>query len=92
MTLPIQVNMTVSESVQQFACAVSESIERFALTCQEIVAHGTPSYTGVYEATPSAVTQTFETDGYRMTQNFVVNPIPSNYGLITWNGSVITVS
>lgn len=25
-------------------------------------------------------------------QNIVINPIPSNYGLITWNGSVITVS
>lgn len=49
-------------------------------------------YTGAYEVTPSAETQTLLTDGLRMTDNVVINPIPNNYGLITWNGSVITVS
>ena len=92
MTLPIQVNMTVAESVQRFTATVTESVERFAVTCQEIVAVGVPEYTGAYEATPSSVTQIFETSGCKMTDNFVVNPIPQNYGLITWNGSFITVS
>jgi hypothetical protein len=27
-----------------------------------------------------------------VTRNIVINPIPSNYGLITWNGSTLTVS
>ena len=49
-------------------------------------------YTGAYEVTPSAETQTLSTEGLMMTSNVVVNPIPSNYGLITYNGSVITVS
>ena len=51
-----------------------------------------PSYTGPYEVTPSAETQTLETDAFYMNGNITINPIPSNYGLITWNGSVITVS
>lgn len=50
------------------------------------------AYTGSYEVTPSAETQTLDTKDLRMTDNIVVNPIPSNYGLITWNGSTITVS
>lgn len=49
-------------------------------------------YTGAYEVTPSQETQTLETYNKRMTGNVTVNPIPSNYGLITWNGAFITVS
>lgn len=51
-----------------------------------------PSYTGSYTVTPSAETQTLETAELYMTGNITINPIPSNYGLITWNGSVLTVS
>lgn len=51
-----------------------------------------PPYTGDYEVTPTQQTQTFPTYGKLMTGNFIVNPIPSNYGLITWNGSTLTVS
>ena len=49
-------------------------------------------YTGAYEVTPSQETQTLETENKRMTGNVTINPIPSNYGLITWNGAFITVS
>ena len=51
-----------------------------------------PSYTGPYEVTPSSETQTLETDSFYMNGNITINPIPSNYGLITWNGSSLTVS
>ena len=50
------------------------------------------AYTGSYEVTPSAQEQMLDTAGLMMTANITVNPIPSNYGLITYNGSVITVS
>lgn len=50
------------------------------------------TYTGSYEVTPSAETQTLDVEGKRMSRPLTVDPIPSNYGLITWNGSVITVS
>lgn len=49
-------------------------------------------YEGSYEITPSSETQTLQTNGKRMTDDLIINPIPSNYGLITWNGSVLTVS
>lgn len=52
----------------------------------------TEAYTGEYEVTPSSETQTLDTTGKRMTRPVVVNPIPNNYGLITWNGSFLTVS
>jgi len=49
-------------------------------------------YTGDYVVTPSNELITLETKDKRMTDHVKINPIPSNYGLITWNGSTITVS
>lgn len=50
------------------------------------------SYTGSYTVTPTQQTQVLQTDHLMMNGNVTVNPIPSNYGLITYNGSVLTVS
>lgn len=49
-------------------------------------------YTRAYEVTPTQETQTLPTEGLMMSHDVVINPIPSNYGLITWNGSTLTVS
>lgn len=50
-------------------------------------------YTGEYTVTPSAEAVVLNTNGLRMTDNITVNPIPSNFGRITWNGNaVLTVS
>lgn len=49
-------------------------------------------YHGTYEFTPSAEQQTVETAGLVLEENIIINPIPDNYGLITWDGTVITVS
>mgnify|MGYP006932853930 CR=1 FL=1 len=51
-----------------------------------------PAYDGPYSVTPSAEEQVLDTNGKRMTGNVTVGAIPSNYGLVTWNGSVLTVS
>ena len=51
-----------------------------------------PEYPGPYEITPTQQTQTITAHGMKMNQDIVVNPIPSNYGLITWDGSTLTVS
>lgn len=53
---------------------------------------GVNTYDGPYEVTPSTETQTLATDNLLMTDNVIINPIPNNYGLITWNGSTLTVS
>lgn len=51
-----------------------------------------PSYEGPYEVTPSDTEQVLNTDSLYMSGNITINPIPNNYGLITWNGSTLTVS
>ena len=49
-------------------------------------------YTGPTTATPGDEQQVFLTKDLMLPENFVVEKIPSNYGKITWNGSVLTVS
>ena len=49
-------------------------------------------YEGAMEWTPSAQAQTIEIANKKALDNIVINPIPNNYGLITWNGSILTVS
>lgn len=51
-----------------------------------------PAYAGEYEITPTEQTQIIPIEGKTAKQDIVVNPIPSNYGLITWDGNTLTVS
>ena len=50
------------------------------------------AYTGVTTITPGEETQILQTEGLMMSTNVTINPIPSNYGRITWNGTTLTVS
>ncbi len=61
-------------------------------TVIKVTEHDLPVYTGQTEVTPSEETQTLQTANRTVLQNIVINPIPSNYGKITWNGSTLTVS
>lgn len=49
-------------------------------------------YQGETEFTPGPETQVVSTRGKLLMSDIVINPIPQNYGLITYNGNVITVS
>ena len=61
-------------------------------TVTKVVEHDLPVYTGETVITPSTTEQVLATAEKVVTRNIVINPIPSNYGLITWNGSTLTVS
>lgn len=51
-----------------------------------------PEYEGSYDFTPTEDMQILNTKDKQTRENIVINPIPQNYGLITYNGSTITVS
>ena len=50
-----------------------------------------PDYDGSYEFTPSDVAQVIHIADHKATNDITINPIPSDYGHIAWNGSIITV-
>ena len=54
--------------------------------------HSAGTYEGTYEVTPNLQTQTLQTTNKTLTQNVVVHPIPNNYGLITWNGTILSIT
>ena len=58
----------------------------------KVVEHDLPYYSGPVVVTPTRETQILNTADKVNTQNITINPIPQNYGLITWNGSTLTVS
>lgn len=49
-------------------------------------------YQGPYEFTPTTETQTVHTTDRVLTDEIVIDPIPNCYGLISWDGSTLTVS
>lgn len=49
-------------------------------------------YHGSTDITPTDSAQVLNTQGMVVGENIIIEPIPSNYGLITWNGSTLTVS
>ncbi len=49
-------------------------------------------YTGPYEFTPDATQQIISIKGLKATEDIIIDPIPSNYGLITWDGMTLRVS
>lgn len=51
-----------------------------------------PTFPGAYEYTPTQETQVIEIGGMMAGQNITIDAIPNNFGRISWNGSVITVS
>ena len=53
---------------------------------------GAETYTGSMLFTPTQEVQTIEIDHKMAMADIIIEAIPSNYGLITWNGSTITVS
>ena len=87
--VPVSLNVTGGQNVP---LKVSGGTEVNLGMDTAIRASIVPRYDGPYEVTPAAQAQTFETAGKLMTEDITVGAIPNNYGLITWDGSVLTVS
>lgn len=85
-----RITLSIDDSAEA-ALAVDDDVG-MGLSLSDVYINGGRPYQGEYEVTPSRQTQTLQTAGRVMSQDVVVNPIPSNYGLITWNGSALMVS
>lgn len=84
--------VTLFVTEQTEAVLSVELANEITMEVEESYSSAGESFEGPYEWTPSEDTQTVPISGKTATQNIVISPIPSNYGLITYNGSVITVS
>ena len=93
MSFPIPVRMKVAQLNQPIRMSVMDLNEPVWMGVQTpIVASAVEDYAGPYAITPGDSQQVLSTKNRRTTDDIVVGPIPQNYGRITYNGSVITVS
>ena len=53
---------------------------------------GERHYSGPTDIVPDGYVHILPTAGRVATENIVIEPIPSNYGLVEWNGSFLRVS
>ena len=84
----IQIDATFTDNSQDFDCTLDTG-QDFDCHMDGILPG---DYSGSYSVTPSSTAQTLPTNGKTLQADIVINPVPSNYGLITWDGSTITVS
>ena len=63
-----------------------------AKTAVGITVIDAPEFAGPYEYTPTDDAQVVGISGYRAAQDIRINPIPSNYGKITWTGSCLLIT
>lgn len=90
--IPIMIPMTVEVLGEELPMTVTDNSVEFSFSVGIGISVNYPLYDGEYEFTPTQSTQTVQISGKAASQDIIINPIPSNYGLITWNGSVLTVS
>lgn len=84
--------MAIRLRVKEQTVRFRVSSDKFRLTATEGIPIYPETYTGETSVTPSEEEQVLQTNGLYVPSNITVAPIPSNYGKITYNGSVITVS
>ena len=87
MSCPVKVTVG---SIQTVSVTSSEQTAGVCIS-SPIVPLSIP-YTGEYEFNPSATAQKMRVTGTTPSQNIKINPIPNNYGLITWNGAYLLIS
>lgn len=78
---------------EKISAQIAQNAERFAVELEQAIKTvSAKEYTGAVTVTPAKAAQTLATKGTLLRENIVVNAIPNNYGLITWDGSTLTVS
>lgn len=85
---PAQFDVVFSNE-ETFACTLQDETA-FNVSMGE--AYMPESYRGSVDITPTADVQVLATQGKVLDSNIIIEPIPNNYGLITWDGSTLTVS
>ena len=77
---------------EEYALLVQNDDSAVIELVSDYVGKPIPRYHGEYHVTPTSEMQELPTAGTELVENIVIDPVPNNYGLITWNGSTLTVS
>lgn len=88
-----QIPVNVSANSQLVGVSAGDNGVQLPVDCvSSITVADFPSYDGPFSFTPSTEAQVIHVRNKAAYQDITIDPIPSNYGQISWNGSVLTVS
>lgn len=90
-TTPITISARVEVAGPQ---SISAEVSSSTITAEggaAVEVSSASPYRGAYEVTPSGELQVLATRGLMATRDVIVNPIPSNYGRIEFDGSTLSV-
>ena len=90
--ITIQVNPYIADHIITAQPSIVDRIINIAPNIGSVIYREHEAFSGPYEYTPSSEEQTVPIAYLMASQDIKINPIPNNYGLITWDGSTITVS
>ena len=91
MSLTVTASITTN-IISATAEAVKRSINATADLATVTKTEDHDYYQGATTFTPSDTVQVIPTRDLVLGDDITINPIPSNYGKITWNGSFLTIS
>ena len=86
----MKINVDFIESPTSFQVGFNESASSFEVQMEQ--GKSIEIYDGSYDITPSSERQVLPMTLKEAIQDLIIEPIPNNYGLITYDGSIITVS
>ena len=86
-----EIDASLEEQAQEITASVNMQARSVGTRVDKRACPHTP-YLGGYEFTPEATEQVIATRGLVLSDDIRIAPIPSNYGLVTFNGRIITVS
>lgn len=92
---PIVIDMDVGSETPIIPMNIDQDIPVIGMGMSmktDVYVKPTAQYEGETIFTPSAEEQVIHTAQLYVNSDIIINPIPNNYGLITWNGSTLTVS
>ena len=89
-------NITVSLHIEDAGAVelsiADDAVDMHLALSEPYIDGGAREYEGAYEVEPAAYEQTLPTAYLKMARDVVVKPIPSNWGMISWDGSSLMVS
>ena len=90
--ITIQVNPYIADHIITAQPSIVDRIINVAPDIGSVIYREHEAFAGPYEYTPSSEEQIVPIAYMMASQDITIKPIPTNYGLITWNGSTLTVS
>lgn len=84
-----EVNLEIDSLYQNLELILTNN-EEYELTLGSPIERET--YTGPTRVIPSQEEQVLKTTNTVLLKDIIIEKIPQNYGLITWDGSILTIS